>query len=133
MLDDIASLLVAGGVGTLGTDIFLGYIPKDNPTTTSGACCMLFEYGGNPPELLLSDVGDEYAGLQVRTRANRDHYKDGKAFAKHVELHLHGVSNTTINGKVYKLITAQQSIAFLDRDEQSRPEWVQNYIVMKDL
>lgn len=126
MIEDIAAYLVTGTIGTIGTDIFLAYVPEDPDT-----CVMLFEYAGSAPDMTHDKASDENPGLQVRVRSQRGEYQTGHDLAKSVQTLLHGVSNTTINSVSYKLIKANHSIAFMGFDDRERPEFVQNFSVMK--
>lgn len=126
MTIDIGTYLETGGIGTIETDIFLDYVPD-----TPHLCTILTQYAGNRPEMLLSGMGDESPGLQVRGRGAPDGYEAGFSRMKSVELLLAGLSNTTLSGTAYKLITPTGSIANMGYDEKGRPEWVQNFIVMK--
>jgi hypothetical protein len=116
-------------VGTVGTNIFISYLPADNPDL----CLALFEYAGSAIELTLDSTGDENPGLQVRGRSAAGDYKSGFDLMKTAQAVLHGLSNTTLTGISYKLVRANHSIAFMGFDEKSRPEWVQNYSVMKTI
>lgn len=126
MTIDIGHYLETGGIGTIEQDIFLDYVPE-----TPNLCTILTQYAGNAPEQLLSGPGDESPGLQVRGRAGPDEYETGFARMVSIQTLLNGLANTTINGTVYKSIIPTGSIANMGYDEQGRPEWVQNYIVMK--
>jgi hypothetical protein len=65
MLEDMAGYLVAEGLGTLGTDLFLGQMP-DSPD----ACTVLYQYPGRPPAFTHGDPQPEtrYPRVQVLCR-----------------------------------------------------------------
>lgn len=127
LLTDVAAKLIAEGACTsLGTDLFILEIPESPDLMTA-----IFQYAGSPPELLLDSTGDEYPGLQVRTRAAKNGYAAGEARAAAAQTALHGVSNTTLSGTAYKLIRAMGSPMFIGNDAKSRPEWSQNFEVIK--
>ena len=127
MLSQIAAYLVAQGVCTaVNTDLFIAQVPN-----TPDLCVMLFEYAGSPPELTHDGVYDVKPSLQVRTRGARNAYGTGIAKAEAIEAELHGLANTTLSGTTYKLIRAQGSPGFMGRDSEGRPEWSQNFMLIR--
>lgn len=123
LLNDIATYLQANGVGTIGTDIFLGQLPANPDNVTA-----IFEYAGEPPDL---HWNGEYPGLQVLVR-NKS-YEAGRQKIEQAKNILHGVSETVINNHRYLLIRANQSPAFLQRDENNRTIFACNFRVIKEV
>lgn len=122
LLDDIATYLQTNGVGTVGTDIFLGQLPASPDN-----CVALFEYAGFPPDLIWSG---ERPGLQARIR-NKS-YSAGRTKAEQVVQKLHGLAESTLSGTRYLLVRAEQSPESLGRDANGRNEWVVNFAIIKE-
>ena len=122
MLTEISAYLKSQGIGTPGTDIFLGLMP-DQPDN----CIALFEYAGSPPDLHWSG---EYPGLQVRVR-NKS-YAAGRAKIEEVVKELHGAHELTLNGTRYLLIKARGSPEVLKRDNNNRVELFVNFEIIKE-
>ena len=122
MLTDIGTYLKNQGIGTPGTDIFLGLMP-DQPDN----CVSLFEYAGSPPDL---HWAGEYPGLQVRVR-NKS-YAAARAKIGEIAKELHGLHEQMLSGTRYLLIKARGSPEILKRDASNRVELVLNFEVMKE-
>jgi hypothetical protein len=122
MLSDISNYLQAQGVGTPGTDMFLGLMP-DQPDN----CIALFEYAGSPPDL---HWNGEYPGLQVRVR-NKS-YAAGRAKIGEVVNELHGLHEQVLSGTRYLLIKARGSPEVLKRDNNNRVELFVNFEIIKE-
>ena len=122
MLSDIGTYLQSQGIGTLGADLFLGFMP-DQPDN----CIALFEYAGSPPDL---HWNGEYPGLQVRVR-NKSYaaarIKIGEAMTA-----LHGLHEQTLSGTRYLLIKARGSPEILKRDANNRVELFVNFEIIKE-
>jgi len=127
LLDDIGDYLSSGGLGTLGTDMFLSTLPDEPDTVISifetGGSSPMHTMGANPPLA-------EFPSFQVICRARR--YDDARVLAKDADILLNGVRNRLINGVMYRWIMAQQSPFFISRDEQNREEIGCNYSVVRD-
>ena len=122
MLSDISTYLKNQGVGTPGTDMFLGLMP-DQPDN----CVALFEYAGSPPDLHWSG---EYPGLQVRVR-NKS-YAAARTKIGEVMEKLHGLHEQTLSGTRYLLIKARGSPEILKRDNNNRVELFVNFEIIKE-
>ena len=122
MLSNIGNYLQVQGIGTLGTNIFLGMIP-DKPDN----CIALFEYAGSPPDL---HWNGEYPGLQVRVR-NKS-YAAARTKIGEVMAALHGLHEQTLSGTRYLLIRARGSPEILKRDNNNRVELFVNFEIIKE-
>ena len=122
MLSDISTYLKNQGVGTPGTDMFLGLMP-DQPDD----CVALFEYAGSPPDL---HWNGEYPGLQVRVR-NKS-YAAARTKIGEVMEKLHGLHEQTLSGTRYLLIKARGSPEVLKRDANNRVELFVNFEIIKE-
>ena len=122
MLKEIGTHLQSQGIGTLGTNLFLGLMP-DQPDN----CIALFEYAGSPPDLHWSG---EYPGLQVRVRDKS--YPAGRAKIEQIVRILHGLHETVLDGTRYLLIKARGSPEVLKRDANNRVELFVNFEIIKE-
>ena len=122
MLKGIGTYLQSQGIGTLGTDLFLGLMP-DQPDN----CIALFEYAGSPPDL---HWNGEYPGLQVRVR-NKS-YAAARTKIGEVAKKLHGLHEQTLFGTRYLLIKARGSPEVLKRDNNNRVELFVNFEIIKE-
>ena len=122
MLSDIGNYLQVQGIGTLGTNIFLGMVP-DKPDN----CIVLFEYAGSPPDL---HWNGKYPGLQVRVR-NKS-YAAARTKIGEVMAALHGLHEQTLSGTRYLLIKARSSPEILKRDNNNRVELFVNFEIIKE-
>ncbi len=120
MLNDIGTYLQTQGIGTPGTDIFLGLMP-DQPDN----CVALFEYAGSPPDL---HWNGEYPGLQVRIR-NKS-YAAARIKIEETMKKLHGLHEQMLSGTRYLLIKARGSPEILKRDSSNRVELFVNFEIM---
>ena len=122
MLKEIGTYLQSQGIGTLGTDLFLGLM-SDQPDN----CIALFEYAGSPPDL---HWNGEYPGLQVRVR-NKS-YRAGREKIQQIYELLHGLHNQIFSGTRYLLIKARGSPEVLKRDANNRIELFVNFEIIKE-
>jgi len=123
LIKDIGGILQANGIGVLGTDIFLGQLPASPDNVVA-----IFEYAGEPPDL---HWPGEYPGLQILVR-NKS-YDAGRQKIEQAKNVLHGLTETVINLHRYLLVRANQSPAFLQRDENNRAIFVCNFRVIKEV
>jgi len=122
MLSDIGNYLQVQGIGTLGTNIFLGMIP-DKPDN----CIVLFEYAGSPPDL---HWNGEYPGLQVQVRSTS--YPTARCTIGNIVNILHGMSEQKLNGIRFLLIQAQGNPEVLKRDDKGRVVLFVNFRIIKE-
>lgn len=122
MLSDIGTYLQSQGVGSLGADLFLGFMP-DQPDN----CIVLFEYAGSPPDL---HWNGEYPGLQVRVR-NKS-YAAARTKIEDAMKKLHGLHEQMLSGTRYLLIKARGSPEVLKRDANNRVELFVNFEIMRE-
>jgi hypothetical protein len=122
---DIAEWLEDEGVGTVGVNIFVGQLP-DEP----GPLISLSQYAGRPPP---KDWDGEYPGLQIWGRGPTMESGYALMFAAFEKLHkAHELSLGTPSVR-YLYIEANQSIAPMGKDSHGNWEWVQNFIVTKEM
>ena len=140
ILDDIATLLSSGGIGTLGSTgdygIYLGALPPVG--TGPEKAVAVYETGGVGPTLAMSGVVGggitaEHPRIQVVVRTGPFAYSTGRQKVQDVVRTLHNVGARTVNGVSYFWINAVQSPFSLSRDEQNRELFAVNFDVCKQL
>lgn len=123
-LNEIAGRLVAQGVGTIGTNIFLGskaVIPDgDGPYLT------LIETGGSAPTRIHNYVGAHTLRPTAQVAVRARSYAVARTMAQNAYNALDGVFNTTLSGVFYQKITARQEPTDLNLDAKERPVLVFN-------
>jgi hypothetical protein len=103
MLSEIATYLAGQSIGTVDTDLFVGFMP-DAPES----CVYLDEYAGSPPEWTADGKKLMNPGLQIVARGTV--YSTTRAKLQAIEDLLDGITNTTIGASFYVSIWAGQSI-----------------------
>ena len=128
LLDDIGAYLASNGIGTVGTDIFLGR----GLTATPDAQVGLQRSGGFGSIHAMRGVpGQPIANqprIQIVCRALT--YPLAEAKANAVNDLLDGLRNTTINTTFYHFINSVQEPFLLQYDDNNRPVFVQNFDIM---
>jgi hypothetical protein len=124
MLPDIAAYLAGEGLGTLGTDLFMGSMP-DPPN----ACVALYEYAGRPPGFVHDSPQPaiRYPRLQVLVRD--DDYAGAVSRARSVYTALCGLVNATLGATTYGRVAPLGEPFPLARDESERVVVACNYEV----
>lgn len=123
LVQDVATYLQNNGIGTLGTNLFVGRLP-DEPDT----CTAVFAYAGFPMPL---HWNGEQPGLQVLVRAPS--YVQAQNLMEQIRGLLHGLSEQTLGTTRYLLVRAKQSPMLLQRDDGDRAIFVCNFDVIKEL
>lgn len=133
LLNDIGDYLSSGGLGTLGTNLFLGMLPAapDN-------AAVVYETGGRSPARAMHSAAGQatmtYPHIQVVCRGGTDAYEVARALAQKAFLLLDGLPHRAINTTCYLGGVALQAEPFLmGRDEQNRPLIACNYELVKRL
>lgn len=111
----IKDMLVTAGVGTFGTDLFVGIQPA-----TPDACVTLFDSGGRNPDP--KHAHDE-PSVQAMVRSAVDDYEGGWAKAQAVKDALLGAP---VTGDV-RGVLMRGDVNHLGRDDQARHEWSLNF------
>lgn len=133
LLDDISTILKAGGTTGDGTEISLGFMPEkpDN-------CIAIYETGGmGPIRAMRTSPGQpvaEQPRIQVVVRGAAYDYATPRTKINALYKLLEGYGDTTVNGCRYLWIGAVQSPFPMQRDQaQGRPSMAVNFDVMKEL
>ncbi len=117
LLDDIATRLVADGVGTLATTLFLGYLP-DSPD----AVVAVYETRGTAPQHTFGAgvMAVERPVIRVYCRAARNDYPAARAKAVAVLNSLGAIRNTTIGSTKFLSVEATSSPYPIGGDDKER-------------
>lgn len=124
---DIADFLETEGVGTVGTDIYIGQVP-DTPSSAE-ACIGVFDTGAifiNPKW-----QRDEMT-IQILVRGPERDYETGYATAKTVQDTLLGIDPQTINGRSYVLFVMLGGINSLGADQRDRSRFSLNFKIVRE-
>lgn len=117
---DIAAYLQTVGIGTVGTDIFKGYMP-DAPND----CIVLYQRGGRSPEVVQTSPKLEYPELHIIVRADGDTaYDDAMTRANSIMTALHTMAEQTINAHRYLYLRALSSPVLMRFDYSQKPPHV---------
>jgi hypothetical protein len=134
-LNEIAAKLAALGLGTLGVDLFIGFLPATPP-----ACGAVYEQGGLAPELGFGQPGIlfETPALQVVFRGAPGDYAGPRAKAEAAYQGLAAVEAQTLSAGAggtsafYHWIHPQQAPFLLDRDDSQRVRIAFNALCEKE-
>lgn len=131
LLDEVGDYLSTGGVGTVGGDLFLGYMPE-----APDAVVALYETGGmGPYRAMRSDPGQPVAvrpRLQVVARAAEHDYAAARAKVQRAYELLEGMGDRVLNGVRYLWVGAVQEPFLMGRDTQGRVLIACNFDVTKE-
>jgi hypothetical protein len=119
MVDALADWLAAEGVGTVGTDLFVGFLPDGDDTTLA-----LYPTGGDAPD---AKVPLDEPTVQVRARG-----VDPAATVARLQAVynlLHGASRVTLSNGTWLLscVALQSGPTFIGRDQTGRSSYVVNF------
>jgi hypothetical protein len=120
---DIATYLQAHVFGTIGTDIFYGFLPDD----PDNAICV-FDTSGRPSEI----NGIDQPNFQITVRNTS--YATASSTIESIQSVLQYLTNTTINGQFYMNINNLQapfSAGWDGQEGHGRIVFRQNYLTQK--
>jgi hypothetical protein len=124
LLDDLASYLQTAGVGTVGSSIFKGLLPLDDPyTPVPDLVVALIETPGFAPFHVHDAAAPDFEQptVQVLARGEPLDYAGARAKAQEAFVALDGLHNQTLGSTTYLWVTAMQSPFYLHSDELLRP------------
>jgi hypothetical protein len=118
LLDALGARLVADGVGTLATDIFLSYIPT-SPDTVVG----IYEDRGNGAEQVFgaSVASIERPAVRIVARAPRNDYPAARTKLLAVRASLGAIRDETISGVSFMCVMVNSDPYPMGQDEHERP------------
>jgi len=121
VMNEIAAKVATLTGLTVGTTIFLGYMPS-----TPDAICCIYEYGGQAPEFQFGVLGikREIPAIQVSFRGAPGDYAAPRTLANTAWVGLARVEAASLTGgttALYYTIHPVQSPFLIVRDESNRP------------
>ena len=122
---DIATYLQVQGYGTVGTEIFYGFMPDD----PNDAICV-YETSGRPSELHRIDQPN-FQIVVRRGSITNPGYLSCSITIESINTLLHNITNTVINGTFYININNLQAPFATGYGPEGRAEFKQNYTTQK--
>ncbi len=116
-LEGLIELLENNDIGTLGEDIFIGYMP-DSPNDA----VMVTTYAGRPPRI---GAPLEYPNIRIYVRS--DSYEVARDKIETIYRLLHGVANQFLGNEWVLLIRASGAPEVYAKDEKNRWIFFQDY------
>lgn len=112
VIDDVATYLATNGVGTVGTDLFKGYLPE-----SPNACVSVLDTGGSQPD---PDIPTKEPTFQIMIRSTN--YSTGRSKLDTIRSLLHQEDNIElVSGQTYfYFILAISEGGHLGRDDNGR-------------
>lgn len=129
MLEDIATHLQTQGVGTIGTNIFLSFMPDSPDVVVS-----LYEgptAGEDDEGFGVGSTIVEKSVLHVRVRCSPNDYPSGRDKAQAVKNALNLLVDTTVSATLYHRVLKYSGPYLLDKDSQDRQILATNYDVLR--
>ena len=120
---DIATYLQTTAHGTLGSSILVGALPDSVDT-----CIAVYDLGGSPWDRAIQM---ERPVVQVRVR--NPNYATGFAAAYAIAKELHALTDTTINGRLYKYVCVITPPRFETPDRSDRCEFTVTVEILKEV
>lgn len=127
LLDELGDYLSTNGVGTLGTDLFLGFLPE-----SPNAAVALYETGGSAPVRAMRSSPGQPVARQPRVQvvARSTSYAAARSKAGDVYALLEGLGGVTLGATRYLWGGAVQEPFPLGRDGQQRVMVACNYDIV---
>lgn len=113
---ELAEYLESQGVGTVGTDLFVGEMPAGVVNAM-----VITQYPGAPPELTCGSAGWTLEISRLQFRARNTDEATALTKCKLAATALSKVKNQVIEGVRYRSVTVLQSPGLLFRDDGNRP------------
>jgi len=126
LLDDIAIILTAAGLGTSGTDLFLSKMPPTPDTAVA-----VYETGGQQPFYTHSGGQQAYERPTFQVVARDPSYVAARTKIDNIWKTLGAIKNTAITDAFYLMIRPRQSPIDMGQDENERARLVCNFDVVK--
>lgn len=120
--EDIKDIIIAGGLGTFQTDLFIADFPD-----TPDSCTVVALAPGGAPGLWYEW---ERPGVQILVRGAANGYTSANATINEIAALLHGYQDT-INSARYALIQQQGNVLYIGKDESTRPVFSANFLVQR--
>lgn len=129
LLDELGTYLQTNGIGTQGTDLFLGSLP-DRPD----AAVAVLEYGGLAPEHTMgANTAPDFERPRVQVLSRHADYTTARQKAEDAYRLLDKLTATSLSSTLYLRIAALQSPTWLGQDQNNRHVVSCNFQVWKEL
>lgn len=117
LLDALGARLQTDGVGTLGTTIFLGYMPP-----TPDALVVIYEGRGNGPEHTFGNsvLAVERPLIRIIARGARNDYPAARTLMESARNSLGDIRNETVSGVNFMCVTPTSDPYPLRLDDKER-------------
>lgn len=125
LLDDVGTYLQTNGVGTIGTTLFLSYMPE-----APDLCVAVYEFVGLQPMQTMSgaaDVKNERPRLQIAARGAPQDYVAARAKVQTCYGLLCNLVDSVLGTTRYISFVPIDSPAPIGRDDSQRPTIVCNF------
>lgn len=119
MIADIAQHLQTNGLGTVGTDIFISYLPD-----TEDEAIAVLDTGGVEPDIDLTQL--KSPTMQIMIRSNT--YTAGKSKLDSIRSILHGVIETQVGNTYILYLHALSEGGHIGRNEAGQDEFSINFV-----
>lgn len=119
MIADIAQHLQTNGVGTVGTDIFISYLPD-----TEDEAIAVLDTGGVEPDIDLTQL--KSPTMQIMIRSNT--YTAGKSKLDSIRSILHGVIEAQVGSTYILYLHALSEGGHIGRNEAGQDEFSINFV-----
>lgn len=127
-LEDLAAHLVASGLGTLGSDLFL-HVAPDKPDDLM----VLVDYSGDPPDWVQEESKVEIENVRVQLMARSKQPQACKERADKAYQVLMEIQSSSIGGTRILWCKPVDAPAMIGRDENGRFMTTVNFRVAKEL
>lgn len=127
---DVATILANSAIGVLGTDIFVGEMPEENPSrNVPHRCIAVIDAGGNfsNPKWKRDELV-----IQILVRSPLHDYNNGYNLAYSIKNSLLGSNPGTINNSLYSLFVLEGDINSLGKDENGRARFTLRFRVVRE-
>lgn len=121
---DIAGLLDTQGLGTQGTDIFVGREPAKDTLTI-----LLLDAGGPSPNPVFAR---DFVDLQIVVTGAANDYTAAYTKAKAIKDYLLGIDTQTVGTTLYHSFLMRSDITFVGYDTNNKPKFVLNFRITID-
>ena len=124
---DISTMLVNGGFGSLGSEIFVGREPETPANTIT-----IYETPGRGMDLTFDSYGNysyEYRAVQIRVR--NESYVSGELITRNIMTSLHGWAQETVGDTLYSVIYCSNGPALLEWDDNNRCVFIINFEIQR--
>lgn len=120
----IGGLLATAGVGTMGTDVFVGRMP-DSPD----ANITVYDQGGASPNPVW--LRDE-PSFSMLIRGTKNDYNGVYNKALEAKDAILGLSDQTVGDNIYALFYLRSDITFVSYDSDNRPQFSMSWRMVVD-